>query len=410
MEAEAPTAASPRRRPTGPLAAAYWLVLAGALFAAWSAPRVDWDLLAYVAAAEDPRAEEPAALLELARSELETLARPEHARRLQGFEDPSRPDDAPADRSSDYQRRVAADPAAFAAQLGFYRGRLLYLGMIRAVHALGPGLARSVLLVSLLGGLLFGVVLFVWLASHLPGPYAPLVGAVALLLTGAGQVMAMTTPDMAAAALVLTGAWLLVERRRPAAGLAVLVIALLVRDDHAPLVAALVLASRVPASGLPQLGTRAAIAGLASVVAAVLACRLLGEVHPWWATWRHTFVEYMAFPLEEAGPADPGFALGHALRSVPKLVQGRPAIVLLLAAAAVALARRGPREARAGGGLALAAAAAWLVHFAAFPADWERLLLPYAALVVVGFAAAWRARGMPWADDAAQPMSDQASP
>jgi hypothetical protein len=29
---------------------------------------------------------------------------------------------------------------------------------------------------------------------------------------------------------------------------------------------------------------------------------------------------------------------------------------------------------------------------------------------VVGFAAAWRARGMPWADDAAQPMSDQASP
>jgi hypothetical protein len=117
----------------------------------------------------------------------------------------------------------------------------------------------------------------------------------------------------------------------------------------------------------------------------------------------------MAFPLEEAGPPDLGQALSYTLRSLPKLLGGRVAITLLLAGAACLLSRR-ERGLEPGAGLALVAALAWLAHFALFPAEWSRLLLPYATLVAVGFAAVWRARGMPFTGEAAQPMSDQASP
>jgi len=393
-----------RRRLVGRFAPAYWLVLLGALVAAWSAPRTGWDLLAYVAAAEDPWGSEPAQLQEDAYRELALLAGEERAAVLRG-----EPEDAGESRGATYRRTMAGDPEAFAAQLGFYRGRLLYLGLIRALHAAGLSLGHAVLLLSVLGGALYGAVLFLWLARHLPGPYAPLVGAVALLVTDASKTMAMTTPDMLAGALLVTGAWLLVELRRFLPALLVLLAALLVRDDHALLVGALLLAGLVPASGLPQLPRSRIVLGLVLSAMVVLACRGLGEVHPPWATWRHTFVEYMAYPLAESGSADPGFALSYTLRCLPKLAGGRVAITLILAAAAVASGRSGGRL-EPGAGLAAVAGLAWLAHFALFPAEWSRLLLPYSTLVVVGLAAVWRARGMPWTDEPAQPMSAQAAP
>lgn len=324
-------------------------------------PLHEWDLVAYVACAMERSGVGAAELHAAAFGALEA--------ELEG------PELGALTTGSAYRERMAQDPEAFAAQLPFYRGRVLYVELVRALHLLGLRWVAAVHALSVLATLLLGLVAWRWAsraASGLPGAIACVL---VLSSSGAASGVESATPDALAAMLVVLGAYLLLERGRALAASCAFGLAILARDDS--LLPAAFLLGAAP---LPQLRPTARLAAIGSLCALVLGLRLYFDSHGWSAVVRHSFLGYLDDPS-----AAPPLSIGEHLRllsaRLPELHSLRGALLGTYLGLILWLGR----GARILVLPALALLAALLLRVALFPALWDRFLV--ATCVILGLLA-----------------------
>jgi len=348
---------------------------------------LDWDLLAYVGCAEELRGGSPEDVYAAAYGSLDGFASVEDAARLRGG-----PDSGLDVRVQRYRQGVADDPAAFSAQLPFYRGRVLFVSTLALAAALGANAMNTASLIALLSGLALALVLVRWTTLHLAPAAAVIVATGVILLADAPRVMATGTPDMLASALLVGAAYLLVETQRRTLGCLLLVFAVATRADHALLAAALLawLAIATPTDRRPS--SRWFVLAIASLVVITWFCTAGRGSYGWWTVFHHSFARYELFPPASTPPRDIGFATAHTLRSMPMFLALRPLVFTLCGLLAVALGWRARRWKSDAARLAAFTLAAVAAHFALFPALWPRLMLPYWTLCLIGLCMAWTER------------------
>ncbi|MFT7484925.1 MAG: hypothetical protein ACI9F9_000771 [Candidatus Paceibacteria bacterium] len=365
-----------RERLKRPVFLAYALFLLALAQQAWSAPEWSWDLLGYMGSLEEMRGASPAEIHETVFSELDRVAPEEVARDLR--------------HAIDYRTQLSTDAEAFHAQLRFYRGRVVFLGLLAGFESLGLPPIRAAFLISILSGIAFGLLLALMLMRLAPASLGVLAAFIAMKVSGAPSVMAMATPDMLAAALILGGVLALMEGCRWWVATLLFLLALGTRTDHILLVGPLLLWS---AWGSAQAGFRAGRmqlgASLALCAAIFLFCTAGRNTYGWWTVFQHTFVEYMAFPELQTPGIDLGFALKRSLQSLPMFKALEPLLFSLVGLASIALGWRIDRLRSRWTSLGALAMFAALAHFALFPALWPRLMLPYWILGWVGLVGAW---------------------
>ena len=337
--------------------------------------KVEWDLLGYSACAMELRGATPEAVHAGVYQELDGRVSAEDAELLR--------------TKNAYRVRLAVDPEAFAAQLPFYRGRVLYIGLIAALGGLGCSPIDGAFYVSWLSGLLLLAACARWLARRGHGSWEWVLGNL-LLLVALGFFFGehtLATADALAAALILWGAFFLLETRRTRLGLVLLGLSLTARTDHIVLIAALVAWCALPgAAAAPRISRRALVTSAGAYFVLILGCTVGREAYGPWTVFQHTFVDYMSLPATETPPFDPVIWLDQSLRSLPKFKSSAPQNFLVSTLAAAVIGWRRGKWRAGGTGLAFVALLATLIHFAFFPALWPRLMFPYWALG----ALAWR--------------------
>lgn len=333
------------------------------LLQATLSPRWQWDVLAYVGCALESRARDPVHLAEWTYAEVRAAVGDECFAELR--------------EGLPYRREVAGDPESFRQQLGFYRGRVLFVGAMRALGALGVAPAKAAVAVSALAAVLCALLLFRWLSPAIGGPAAAI--ATCLLGNAAGlpAVAASPTPDALAAALVLAGLLALFDRGRPWLAWTLFALAVATRADAVFVAGAALVAEAFWATANSGARRRRVLrAALASgaLLALVLAIQRLSGAPPYRVLLRHTFLGYLARPEEASGVGWAEWG-GYLARSLPQFSEPRLALVLLLGGLGW-LAGRASLGARAAA-LPAAVVLALFARYAVFPALWERLLVPH---------------------------------
>lgn len=338
-----------------------------------------WDQLAYVGCVAEARGQSTEEIHRSAYGELELVAPPEVVERLTRGR-------AEHGGEKQYRQTLRDSPGAFEAQLGFYRGRWLFLRLLDLVNRTGLPVLEAAFWISGLAGALLAGLLFLWIAEHVSILSALVLTLLGMRVSGAYEVAANGSPDTLATLLLVAGAYALVHRRNPWLGGSILLAALLTRVDHVALVIPLL---AVPfcfagdGEGQRPWVPAALFASLS--VAVILFCTVGQGTYDWWTVHCHTFERYMAFPADETPPVDLAKGVLFSLRSLPKFA-GWPGLVFL------ALALGGTwwslRQSVGGlvRGLCAAALVGTLAHFALFPVLWPRLMGPYWLLSWMGVA------------------------
>mgnify|MGYP000238491814 FL=1 len=354
------------------------LLLAGLALSWLPARSFNWDALAYLGCAAELRGATPAELHAEAYGALDEHAEPKVAASLRS--------------KNAYREACSSDPEVFAAQLPFYRGRVLYLGAVAGLTALGLPPVQALFAVSWLGGLLLVTASWCWVrslarrAGTIPDRLW-LRGGLVLFLLALGMahdVPARGTPDALAAGLLVGGAFLLTEARRPALGLALLVLALAARADALVLVLPLLAWQAMGPGSASRL--QLGLAGLASV-AVVLACTVGRGAYDPWTVLFHTFIDYRVDPVGTTPPLSLAAWWGE-LAKVGYWFRWEAAVVVAAGASALVARRRALQA--PGPGLVLVALVGATLHLVLFPALWPRMMLPYWALVAFGIATSGR--------------------
>lgn len=347
-------------------------------------PAFNWDMLAYLALAQETPESTPAGLHDLAYDQMREAAPPGKYMTLVG--------------ENDYRIRQAADAAAFASMLPMYRIKLLYVKAIGALSRVTDPIT-AIRLINVAAALAIGGALLWWLGSACALAHAPLVAAFAGL-AGYMPMLRLGTPDMASAALILGGV-IAFRQRREALTAVALFPAFLTRPDNIvflALLAGLGLVLRVRALG--------AVAAFAASLAAYVPLTDYADHAGWWShVWFGT-VEYV--PTLDG--FEPPFSLAVYLHSLvfgaarAVIEGGWPLLAGLAIGWGVVLARLGVRLARRDMAIILAALLAMAGKFVLFPIYDGRLYFPLSIipLVVMVTASAPLVSGL-WSDTARRP-------
>ena len=272
-------------------------------------------------------------------------------------------------------REVATDPDAFVAQLDWYRPRVGFTALLAVAHrGLGlPPLAslRAVVSASLVA---LGLLLWAWLGRRLgPWPGAGLALAVVASEPVAG-VAKLQTADLTATVPLLAALWALLDGRRAWPALALFLLAVLIRPDHAVTAVIVLLVAGASGAVATQTPRKWLLAGAGGLAAAYVAIGALTHHPGWTRLFYFTFVERRVdlsaarFDLGEYLSAFTGTAWDLGNTSTPLFA----ALALMLC---VALPRQTPDQQRL---LLLTRAltAAFALRFVVFPVIWDRFWLP----------------------------------
>jgi hypothetical protein len=160
-------------------------------------PYDNWDMIGYVAAALSAEGYRGAELNAATYDSVERAV--------------SAPTFAQLTQQGDYRQTVYRDPVSLQQQLPFYRIRILYVGLVRALHAAGVNLARSTYIVSAVFAALSVVVLaLVGLETETPIAALPLIVAFSGLL----DITRLSTPDSMACFFALLSVYALIRESR----------------------------------------------------------------------------------------------------------------------------------------------------------------------------------------------------
>ncbi|WP_233843586.1 hypothetical protein [Dyella sp. 2HG41-7] len=164
------------------------------LFFGWKKPTNNWDLIGYVATAYSADGYRGADLNKMTYDSVRNAVDANTFAQL---------------TQGDYRETVFRDPTSLAQQLPFYRIRVLYVGLIRMIHALGLNYPESTYAISAVFAAL-SVVLLALVAHNIGAPIAavPLVVA----FTGFVDIARLSTPDAMACFFSMLTIYMLIRR------------------------------------------------------------------------------------------------------------------------------------------------------------------------------------------------------
>ncbi|RWD02478.1 MAG: hypothetical protein EOS58_22440 [Mesorhizobium sp.] len=362
--------------PIGAIALALYILLTAAT--AWIMPDANWDMLPYLAVAEEGTYPDPQALHDYAYSTVKAGVSAADYKTL-------------TDDGGGFRSHMAENAADFHSLLGMYRIKFLYAEILSGLsHVVSP--VEAMRLVSVVSVLLFGVITLIWLRSEGALALAPIVGA-GLIMADFGDAARASTPDLLCAALFLGGLFAYV-RRREAATAILLFLAFMARPDNIvflAIFAMLLIAYRQKAWG--------ALAGFAASFIAYFAISHWAQ-HPGW--WPHLWFSTIEQHYNMDG-FEPPFSLAAYLRafavSLLRAVTMNSwlGVSVLALAGWFALGRAGFRLDRRAGILLAALVLGVLAKFTVFPIHDTRIyfpnLLPPFLLLAGPLMALWAAAG-----------------
>ena len=362
--------------PIGAIAFSLYILLTAGT--AWFMPDVNWDMLPYLAIAEESAYPDPQALHDYVYSTVKAGVSAGEYKEL-------------TDDGGGFRSHMTQDAADFHSLLGMYRVKFLYAEILSSLsHVVSPVEAmRSVQVFSVL---LFGAVVLLWLRSEGALALAPVLGAV-LIVADFGDAARASTPDVLCSALFLGGLFAYV-RKREAATAILLFLAFMARPDNIvflAILAVLLIAFRQKAWG--------ALAGFAASFAAYFAISHWAQ-HPGW--WPHLWFSSIGQHYNMDG-FEPPFSVAAYLKafaaSVVRAINANTwvGVSVLALAGWYGLGRAGFRLDRRGGILLAALVLGVLAKFTVFPIHDTRIyfpnLLPPFLLLVAPLMAFWASVG-----------------
>jgi hypothetical protein len=178
-------------------------------------PYANWDMIPYLAVAEENRFPDARQLHDYAYSTIKAGVTAEQYAALT-TNDP-------------YRVHMAADPEAFRSMLSMYRIKFLYAETLSALsHVMSP--VAAIRAVAVFSALAFGGIVLLWLHAEGALALAPLVGAV-MIVAGFSDAARIGTPDLLASVAMLGGTFAYARKREAAAAL-LLFLAYLIRPDN----------------------------------------------------------------------------------------------------------------------------------------------------------------------------------
>ncbi|QPC92440.1 hypothetical protein [Mesorhizobium sp. INR15] len=338
-------------------AAAFALYILLTAMTAWVLPDANWDMLPYLAIAEEGTYPDPQVLHDYAYSTVKSGVSAEEYRVL-------------TDDGGGFRSHMTVNAADFHSLLGMYRIKFLYAEILSTMSSvMSP--VEAMRLVSVFSVLLFGAITLLWLRSEGALALAPVVGAV-LIVAEFGDAARAATPDVLTSALFLGGLYAYV-RGREAATAILLFLAFMARPDNIVFLAVfavLLVAFRQKAWG--------ALAGFAASLAAYFAISHWAH-HPGW--WPHLWFSSIEQHYNMDG-FDPAFSVAAYLRafaaSLLRAVTMNTwvGVSVLALAAWYAAGRAGFRLDRRAGILLAALVLGVLAKFTVFPIHDTRIYFP----------------------------------
>ncbi|RVB65220.1 hypothetical protein ENZ75_27815, partial [Mesorhizobium sp. M7A.F.Ca.CA.002.04.1.1] len=197
-------------------AAAFALYILFSAFTAWVMPDANWDMLPYLAIAEEGTYPDAQALHDYAYNTVKSGVSAGDYKAL-------------TDDGGGFRSHMAENAADFHSLLGMYRIKFLYAEILSTMSAvMSP--VEAMRLVSVFSVLLFGAIALMWLRSEGALALAPVVGAV-LIMADFGDAARASTPDLLTSALLLGGLYAYVRGREVATAI-LLFLAFMVRPDN----------------------------------------------------------------------------------------------------------------------------------------------------------------------------------
>ncbi|WP_224545501.1 hypothetical protein [Mesorhizobium sp. CA16] len=356
----------------GAVAFSLYILLTAAT--AWFMPDANWDMLPYLAIAEESAYPEPQALHDYAYSTVKQGVSAGDYRTL-------------TDDGGGFRSHMAQNAADFHSLLGMYRIKFLYAEILSGLsHVVSP--VEAMRLVQVVSVLLFGAITLAWLRAEDALALAPVVGAL-LIMADFGDAARASTPDLLCSALFLGGVFAYV-RKREAATAVLLFLAFMARPDNIvflAIFAALLVAFREKAWG--------ALAGFAASFVAYFAISHWAQ-HPGW--WPHLWFSSIEQHYNMDG-FDPPFSVTAYLKafaaSVVRAINVNSwvGVSVLALAGWYGLSRAGFRLDRRAGILLAALVLGVLAKFTVFPIHDSRIyfpnLLPPFLLLAAPLMALW---------------------
>ncbi|MDG4874585.1 hypothetical protein P9273_05675 [Mesorhizobium sp. WSM4935] len=343
---------------------------------AWLMPDANWDMLPYLAIAEEGAYPDPQALHDYAYSAAKAGVPAGDYKTL-------------TDDGGGFRSHMAQNAADFHSLLGMYRIKFLYAEILSTLgHVVSP--VEAMRLVQAFSVLLFGAITLAWLCAGRALGLAPVVGAI-LIMADFGDAARASTPDLLCSALFLGGLFAYV-RKREAATAVLLFLAFMARPDNIvflAIFAVLVVAFRERAWG--------ALAGYAASFIAYFAISHWAQ-HPGW--WPHLWFSSIEQHYNMDG-FEPPFSVAAYLKAFAASVVRAISINSWVGVSVLALAgwfgleRAGFRLDRRAGILLAALVLGVLAKFAVFPIHDTRIyfpnLLPPFLLLAAPLTALWTA-------------------
>lgn len=340
-------------------------------------PDANWDMLPYLAVAEESEHPDAAALHDYVYGTIREGVSEADYRAL-------------VDDGGGFRSHMADNAEDFHSLLGMYRVKFLYAELLSGLSTFMPPVA-AMRAVSVFSALAFGAVVLVWLRAY---------GALALAPVMAGFLMVMefsdlaraATPDLLCGALMLGALLAYVTRREAAAGLLIF-LAFMVRPDNIVFIA--VFAFMLIVFGQRSWGV---LAGAAASLAGYFVISAWAG-HPGW--WPHLYFSSVEQQLNMNG-FDPAFSIAAYGKAFANAVvraltfNSWLGIVLLSLAGWFVAARAGFRLESRAGVLFAALLFGLAAKFVVFPIHDTRVYFPSLAplvLLLVGpFVAFWGSR------------------
>ncbi|RWK06331.1 hypothetical protein [Mesorhizobium sp.] len=358
-----------------PIAAtAFSLYILLTAFTAWFMPDANWDMLPYLAIAEEGAFPDPQALHDYAYSTVKAGVTAGDYKTL-------------TDDGGGFRSHMTENAADFHSLLGMYRIKFLYAEILSSLsHVVSP--VDAMRLVQVFSVLLFGAITLAWLRAEGALALAPVVGAF-LIMADFGDAARASTPDLLCSALFLGGLFAYV-RGREAATAILLFLAFMARPDNIvflAIFAVLLVAFRQKAWG--------ALAGFAASFVAYFAISHWAQ-HPGW--WPHLWFSSIEQHYNMDG-FEPPFSAAAYLKAFAASVVRAINVNSWVGVSVLALAgwygldRAGFRLDRRAGILLAALVLGVLAKFTVFPIHDTRIyfpnLLPPFLLLAAPLMALW---------------------
>ncbi|TRD00657.1 hypothetical protein FJV76_17905 [Mesorhizobium sp. WSM4303] len=358
--------------PIGAIAFSFYILLTA--FTAWTMPDANWDMLPYLAIAEEGNYPDAQALHDYAYSAVKSGVSAADYKAL-------------TDDGGGFRSHMAENAADFQSLLGMYRIKFLYAKMLSTMSALMLPV-EAMRLLQVVSELLFGAITLLWLRTEGALALAPVVGAV-LIVADFGDAARALTPDLLCSTLFLGGLLAYVRGREVATAM-LLFLAFMGRPDNIvflAIFAVLLLVFRQRAWGV--------LAGFAASFIAYFAISHWAH-HPGW--WPHLWFSSIEQHYNMDG-FEPPFSVGAYLKAFAASfiraisINSWVGVCVLALAGWFALSRAGFQLERRAGILLAALVLGVLAKFTVFPIHDTRIyfpnLLPPFLLLVGPIMALW---------------------